>query len=140
MNSPRSWRLATKMLHEVASIGFGGAPAACLVINHVADRSPLAQFAAARHAFEAIAKYVLPPSMAVVVISGLLAVMFTRAHMDAGWAWLKGAPWTERVRSHADGWDPAGLPRDRGCLLAGRLGRSHLSPGRVPAALPGAPG
>jgi hypothetical protein len=85
----RWWRHGAKALHEIASIGFGGALAACLVINGVANRSSPAEFAAARHAFAAIAQYLLVPSMAVVVVSGLIALAGTRAYMDAGWAWLK---------------------------------------------------
>ncbi len=89
MNGRRLLRHTAKALHEIASIGFGGALAACLVINLVADRASPAGFTAARHAFAAIAQYVLVPSMAVVVLSGLLALASTRAYVDAGWAWLK---------------------------------------------------
>jgi uncharacterized membrane protein len=86
----RRWlRLGAKALHEIASIGFGGGMAACLVINLVASRASSAEFAAARHAFAAIAQYVLLPSMAVVVLSGLIALAATRGYRDAGWAWLK---------------------------------------------------
>jgi hypothetical protein len=88
--SRRRWlRLGAKTLHDIASIGFGGALAACLVINLVANRVSSAQFSALRHAFAAIAQYLLIPSMAVVVVSGLIALAATRAYMDAGWAWLK---------------------------------------------------
>jgi hypothetical protein len=89
MNGRRALRLGAKALHDIAAIGFGGAMAACLVINLVANRASPAEFAAARHAFAAIAQYVLVPSMAVVVVSGLIALAATRAHRDAGWAWLK---------------------------------------------------
>lgn len=88
-SSRRWWRMGAKVLHEVASIGFGGGLAACLVINGLADRSSPEAFASARIAFSAIAKYLLVPSMAVVVVSGLLAIAATRGYMDAGWAWLK---------------------------------------------------
>ena len=85
----RLWRLVAKVLHEVSAIGFGGGLAACLLINLMADRSSPAAFAAARQAFAAIANYLLVPSMAVVVVSGLLAIAATRGYIDAGWAWLK---------------------------------------------------
>lgn len=88
-SSRRWWRMGSKVLHEVASIGFGGGLAACLLINGLADRSSPEAFATARTAFSAIAKYLLVPSMAVVVVSGLLAIAATRGYMDAGWAWLK---------------------------------------------------
>lgn len=89
MNGRRVLRQGSKVLHEVASIGFGGALAACLVINWVANPASLAEFTAARQVFAAIAKYLLVPCMAVVVVSGLIALAATRAYMDSGWAWLK---------------------------------------------------
>ena len=92
MNGRRWLRLGAKALHEIASIGFGGALAACLVINLVANRASSEQFAAARKAFAAIAQYVLLPSMGIVVVSGPFALAATRAYMNAGWAWVKALP------------------------------------------------
>jgi hypothetical protein len=89
MSGPRWLRLGAKALHEIASIGYGGGLAACLLINLMANRASPAEFAAARHAFAAIGKYLLIPSMAVVVVSGLVALAATRAYQDAGWAWVK---------------------------------------------------
>ena len=89
MKRQRLLRLCAKALHEIASIAFGGALAACLVINQVANRASPAEFAAARHAFAAIAEYVLLPSMAIVVMSGLIALIATEAYINASWAWLK---------------------------------------------------
>jgi hypothetical protein len=89
MNGPRWLRLGTKALHDIASIGFGGALAACLVINLVADRASPADFATARQVFAAIAQYLLVPAMAVVVVSGLIALAATQVYKDAGWAWVK---------------------------------------------------
>lgn len=89
MNRRRGFRVGSKVLHEVASIGFGGALAACLVINLTADRASAAEFAAARQTFAAIAQYVLIPSMFVVVLSGLIALAATQAYANAGWAWIK---------------------------------------------------
>ena len=89
MTGRRGLRTSLKVLHELASIGYGGALAACLVINQVADPRHAPGFAAARLAFEAIARYLLVPSMAVVVVSGLIALAATRGYQSAGWAWLK---------------------------------------------------
>lgn len=86
----RAWlRLGAKTLHDIASISFGGALVACLVINLTTDLAASSEFLAARQVFAAIAKYVLVPSMAVVVLSGLLALAATRGYRDAGWAWVK---------------------------------------------------
>jgi hypothetical protein len=86
----RAWlRLGAKTVHDVASIAFGGALAACLVINLTTNVAAPGDFLAARKVFASIAQYVLVPSMAVVVLSGLLALAATRGYRDAGWAWLK---------------------------------------------------
>lgn len=82
-------RLGTKALHDIASIAFGGGLAACLVINLTANRASSSEFATARQLFAVIAQYVLIPSMAFVVVSGLIAMMATRGYQDAGWAWVK---------------------------------------------------
>ncbi|RYF62597.1 MAG: hypothetical protein EOO22_27415 [Comamonadaceae bacterium] len=42
-----------------------------------------------RQAFATIAQFVLVPSMAIVVVSGLVALAATRAYTDAVWAWVK---------------------------------------------------
>jgi hypothetical protein len=86
----RAWlRLGAKTLHDIASIAFGGALAACLVINLTTNLATPVEFLAARQVFAAIAKFVLVPSMAVVTVSGLVALAATRGYRDAGWAWLK---------------------------------------------------
>ena len=89
MNGSRVLRLGAKALHDIASISFGGGLAACLVINLMANRTSAAEFATARQLFAVIAQYVLIPSMAFVVVSGLIAMMATRGYQDAGWAWAK---------------------------------------------------
>ena len=89
MSGPRWLRLGAKALHEIASIGFGGGLAACLIINLTTNRTSQSDFTAARHVFAAIAQYVLIPSMAIVVVSGLVALAATRGYQEAGWAWVK---------------------------------------------------
>ena len=89
MNRQRWLRHSAKALHEIAAIGFGGGLVACLVINLLANRASAAEFAAARHLFAAISQDILLPSMAIVVLSGMIALVSTRAYMDATWAWFK---------------------------------------------------
>ncbi len=83
------WRRSLKALHEIAAIGSGGALAACLVIGLTANTASPSDFAAARLAIAGIARYVLLPSLALVLVTGMLAIAATRAFHDAGWAWLK---------------------------------------------------
>ena len=89
MSSRSWWRRTLKVLHEIAAIGVGGGLAACLVIGATAQLAAPAAFVAARQAIAAIAPYVLVPSLALVLVTGLLAIAATRAFHDAGWAWLK---------------------------------------------------
>lgn len=83
------WRRSLKALHEISAIGVGGGLAACLVIGMTARIASPVEFAVARQAIAAIARYVLLPSLAVVLVTGLLAIAATRAFHDAGWAWVK---------------------------------------------------
>lgn len=83
------WRRSLKALHEISAIGVGGGFAACLVIGLTASTTSIVEFAAARQAIAAIARYVLMPSLAVVLITGMLSIAATRAFHDAGWAWAK---------------------------------------------------
>lgn len=89
MNGRRWWRRSLKALHEIAAIGVGGGLAACLVVGLTANAASPSEFAAARQAIAAIARYVLLPSLAVVLVTGLLAIAANRAYHDAGWAWVK---------------------------------------------------
>lgn len=88
--SGRGWfRRTLKALHEIAAIAGGGGLAACLVINLTAHPAATAEFVAARELVAAIARYVLVPSLAVVLVTGLLAIAATRGFHEAGWAWAK---------------------------------------------------
>jgi hypothetical protein len=85
-----SWvRRTLKALHEIAAIGVGGGLAACLVIGATANAASPEELATARRAIAAVARYMLVPSLALVLVTGLLAMVATRAYRDAGWAWLK---------------------------------------------------
>jgi hypothetical protein len=80
-----------KTLHEVGAAGVMGALASILVVVATA-RQPgqsLIACAALRLGIAAISKWLLVPSLALVVISGLLAIAANRAYAAAGWAWVK---------------------------------------------------
>jgi hypothetical protein len=78
-----------KALHELGAVGVMGALAACLVLLVSAPQDSLEGYAAIRRGMDAIARWLLVPSLAVVLISGLLSIAANRVYMDAGWAWLK---------------------------------------------------
>jgi hypothetical protein len=83
-------RKLLKVLHEIGSVGVLGAFAASLVLIACAP-SPheLLAYAAARQGIAAIARWLLVPSLALVLISGLLAMVANDNYMAAGWAWIK---------------------------------------------------
>ena len=89
MNGASLLRRGAKFLHEIASIGFGGGLVVCLLINLTANRALPGEFKAARHVYASVAEYIVIPSMAIVVASGLVALAATRGFMDSGWAWVK---------------------------------------------------
>ena len=66
-----------------------GSFAACIVLLATAPTQPLAAHAAVLQGIASIAKWLLTPSLAVVLISGLLAIAATDAYKNAAWAWVK---------------------------------------------------
>ena len=84
-----AYRKFLKIVHEIGAAGMIGALAACIVLAITAPRLSMAEYAAVRHGIAAITQWVLVPSMAVTLISGLLAIAGRDAFINAGWPWLK---------------------------------------------------
>jgi uncharacterized membrane protein YbhN (UPF0104 family) len=82
-------RKLLKALHEIGAVGVMGSFAACIVLVRTAPTHSLIAYAAARQGIASVTQWLLVPSLAVVTISGLLAIAANRAYIDAGWAWLK---------------------------------------------------
>jgi hypothetical protein len=82
-------RKTLKILHEIASVGVLGSFAACIVLVAKVPTHTLAAYAALRQCVAAIAQWLLVPSLAIVLISGLLSIAATNAYKDAGWVWVK---------------------------------------------------
>jgi len=83
-------RRLMKFLHTMGAAGLMGAMAALLVMLSVAPPpSALASYAAVRGAMGAVATWIVLPSLALMLVSGLLAMTLNRAFLNAGWAWLK---------------------------------------------------
>jgi len=78
-----------KLLHEVAAAGVLGSLAACIVLVATAPTQSLVAYAALRQGVAAIVSWLLVPSLALVLISGLLAIAANDAYKNAGWAWVK---------------------------------------------------
>lgn len=78
-----------KVLHELSTVGVMGSLAACVVLARTAPQDSLAGYAAVRQGIAAIEQWLLVPSLVLVLVSGLLAIVATRAYVNAGWPWLK---------------------------------------------------
>jgi len=82
-------RRALKLLHEIGAIGVIGAFASLLVLHMTAPTHSIAAYAAIRVGMAAISKWLLVPSLLLVLVSGLLAIVATKPYMNAGWVWVK---------------------------------------------------
>jgi hypothetical protein len=82
-------RRLLKFLHEIGAVGVMGSLAACLVLIATAPKNSWVAYAAVRQGIAAIAQWVLVPSLALALISGLLAIAANTAYTNAAWAWVK---------------------------------------------------
>ncbi len=88
--SRRALRSTIKFLHTMGAVGFIGAIAALLILHaSLPEPTDLERFTILRTAMGNVAKWLLLPSMATVVCSGLLSMAVVSAYQSAGWAWAK---------------------------------------------------
>jgi hypothetical protein len=79
-----------KFLHTMGGIGLTGALLTqLLILQHLPPVESLEAYATARIQVGLIAKWVLFPSLAMVLVSGLLSMAWTDAFHGAGWVWMK---------------------------------------------------
>lgn len=83
-------RQLLKFLHTMGAIGMMGAMAALLVLLlFTPEPSSLAEYAQMRLAMGALAEWVLLPSLALTLVSGLFSMAYTSGFHNAGWVWVK---------------------------------------------------
>lgn len=83
-------RRLMKFLHTMGAIGLMGAMASLIVLLGLAPPpSSLAGYALMRGAMAAVSTWIFLPSLALMLVAGLLAVALNRAFQQAGWAWVK---------------------------------------------------
>ncbi|MCY4264465.1 MAG: hypothetical protein OXE78_06380 [Gammaproteobacteria bacterium] len=81
---------ALKFAHIIGSTGFCAALLALLVLHaSLPEPSKLEQFAMLRITMGNVVKWLLLPSTALVVLSGLFAMALNDIYKSAGWVWLK---------------------------------------------------
>jgi hypothetical protein len=78
-----------KFLHEASSSGVIGALAAHTILIVVARGMSPVEYAAIRRGIEAISKWLLLPSLLVVLVTGALALAMHPGFHNKTWAWLK---------------------------------------------------
>src|SRR5262245_31825087 len=84
-------RRLLKILHELSAAGILGSLATCLVLALNGTTTALPEYIAGRQAIVSITRWIMMPSMVVVLISGLLAMAATPAYLDTAWVWIKAA-------------------------------------------------
>ncbi len=84
-------RPSLKFLHTIASAGMVGALAGYMILLVHAPQASPADYADMRQSIEALCTYLLGPSMAVTLVSGLLAIAFHMPFQEKRWVWVKAA-------------------------------------------------
>ncbi|MEQ9500458.1 MAG: hypothetical protein RIT81_26525 [Deltaproteobacteria bacterium] len=78
-----------KFLHEIGTVGLMGAIAAQIILSIAALDLPDAEYATYREAIHVVSKFLLLPSLGLVLFTGLLAIAVHPPYHNAGWAWIK---------------------------------------------------
>jgi hypothetical protein len=80
-----------KVLHELGAAGLVGSYATCLTLVLLTPSLPLPAYLSSRQAIVEVTRWLMMPSLAVTLISGLLAMAVTPAYNDMVWVWIKAA-------------------------------------------------
>jgi hypothetical protein len=80
---------ALKFFHEIGAAGMMGSLGACLALTAAAPTRSIAGYVEFRQAIGFIMHWILMPSLAAVLVSGLLAIAANSAYHNTGWVWLK---------------------------------------------------
>ncbi|MEM7767246.1 MAG: DUF2269 family protein [Pseudomonadota bacterium] len=78
-----------KILHSVAAAGLMGGLACYMILLVAAPQESLAAYADLRQSIDVVADYLLMPSLAVALVSGLLSMVVHTPFLDRGWVWIK---------------------------------------------------
>ncbi|MEM9739983.1 MAG: DUF2269 family protein [Pseudomonadota bacterium] len=82
-------RKIVKILHTVAAGGLIGGLATYMVLLVVATPTDPAAYAGLRGSLEVVSGYILVPSLAIGLLSGLVSMLVHTPFLDKGWVWFK---------------------------------------------------
>ncbi|WP_052340876.1 DUF2269 family protein [Salinarimonas rosea] len=82
-------RKLVKILHSVAAGGLLGGLACYAALLALAPQETSQAYADLRVSITVISDWVLLPSLAVALVSGLLSMIVHRPFLDTGWVWIK---------------------------------------------------
>ncbi len=83
-------RRLVKFLHTLGAIGLaGGVVAYMILVGFGPDPTASTDYATLRSALATLSRWLILPSMVVVILSGILAVFSRPGFVDAPWVWLK---------------------------------------------------
>lgn len=82
-------RQILKFLHTIASCGLIGALAGYAIVLLTVPPGDLVAYASARQIIATLCTYVLIPSLAIALASGLLAIAVHRPFQERRWVWVK---------------------------------------------------
>lgn len=82
-------RKTLKCFHTISACGLIGGLGCYMILLVFAPQDTPAAYADLRQSIALVSDYVLIPSLAIALVSGLLAMAFHMPFMDKGWAWAK---------------------------------------------------
>ena len=80
---------ALKFLHTLASCGFIGGLLAYMIVLLKAPQDTASTYANVRLTISHLSNYILIPSLAVVLVSGLLSMAVHKPFQEKRWVWIK---------------------------------------------------
>ena len=84
-------KMTLKILHTLAACGLIGGLGAYMLMLVFAPQDTAADYAELRQTIKAISDYLLLPSLALALVSGLLAMVVHYPFQEKGWVWIKAA-------------------------------------------------
>lgn len=82
-------RKTVKFFHTLASCGLIGALLGYMIVLTYAPQATASTYADTRTTIAALCNYVLLPSLAIALITGLLSMVVHKPYLDKRWVWFK---------------------------------------------------